>query len=291
MRLLIDAQDLIGLILRHDPASPAEFDAWMRRRGGYLVLSGTNVVEASVFLLESGRSGELGNLVRAIANIPHCFLKELGVFVEELGGALVAFGRGKEPLAVDPYVAKWSDTLGVSLGKSYASGGILEAVTHLWRTAPETLRHFHRYQEIIAEDATAESSVVENDAALPDAAKQHFTGHIERQLRLHGFILPSGGAVRFADWVHSDPLRCPGLRLAYEVNRAILSRPEKSPAEDSLRGLGHVNAIPYVDGVTVGGTLFEVCRSVSRSLRDLQPAVSYHSRIFPNLRSVMDEWP
>jgi len=70
---IIDAQDLIGLIQRHDPASPAEFDAWIRSRGGYLVLTGTNVVEASVFLRESGRSserrGELGSLLRAVANL------------------------------------------------------------------------------------------------------------------------------------------------------------------------------------------------------------------------------
>ncbi len=146
MRLLLSAHDLIAVFERSDPVSPEQLDARLRSCGGCLVLTGTNVVEASVCLLEAGKSMQLRSMLRAMADLPLSHLKELAIFVEELGGGLVAFGRAREPLTADPYVAKWSDTLGVSLGKSYSSQGIFETVAHLWRTAPETLRHFHRYQ-------------------------------------------------------------------------------------------------------------------------------------------------
>src|SRR3989304_4486984 len=215
-RLLLDAYDLIALSERGEPVSPKQFDLWLKSHDGCLVLTGTSVVEASVALFAAGKASELRVLVQTVTAVPVCYLKEIAIFVEELGGALIAFGRGKEPLTVDPYVAKWSDTLGISLGKSYVSQGIAETVTHLWRTAPEALRHFHRYQEILAEELAPEASAMEALAAPLDFASQQFERYIERQLKLHGFALPPAGISAFSNWGYSNPLRCPGLRLAFE---------------------------------------------------------------------------
>ncbi|MBI2818875.1 MAG: hypothetical protein HYX73_02760 [Acidobacteria bacterium] len=291
MRLLLSADDLIALYERSEPITPEQFKAWLQSRDGCLVLTGTSVVETSVALLEAGKASELRGLVQTVTAVPVCYLKEIAIFVEELGGALIAFGRGKEPLTVDPYVAKWSDTLGISLGKSYVSQGIAEIVTHLWRTAPEALRHFHRYQEILAEELASEPSALAANAAPRDFALQQFERYTERQLKLHGFALPQAGISVFASWVYSNPLRCPGLRLAFELNQEVVKHANKEPAETGLRGLGHIHAIPYVDGITLQRPLFEHCQSVSRSLQRVDPTMDYGDRTFANLRSVLDQWP
>lgn len=291
MRLLLSADDLIALFERKEPIPPERFQSWLRDRQGCLVLTGTNVVEASVALLEAGRRTALQHLLQAIAEVSVCCLKEMAIFVEELGGAVVAFARGKEPLQVDPYVAKWSDTLGISLGKSYASQGTFETVTHLWRTAPEALRHFHRYQEILAEEMTVESSASEADVAIAEPSLQQFERYAERQLKLHGFSLPASRRSAFANWVYANPQRCPGLRLSFEVNQLLPQPTASHAAEADLRGLGHIHAIPYVDAITLGPPLFESCRSVSSLLQQQNPALPYTSRIHPHLQSVLRQWP
>lgn len=291
MRLLLDASDLIALSERGEPVSPKQFELWLKSHDGCLVLTGTSVVEASVALFEAGKASELRGLVQTVTTVPVCYLKEIAIFVEELGGALIAFGRGKEPLKVDPYVAKWSDTLGISLGKSYVSQGIAETVLHLWRTAPEALRHFHRYQEILAEELAAEPSALEANAAPLDLALQQFERYTERQLKLHGFSPPPAGISAFASWVYSDPLRCPGLRLAFELSQEVVKRANKEPAETALPGLGHIHAIPYVDGITLQRPLLEYCQSVSRSLQRGDLTIDHGGRIFANLRAVLRQWP
>ena len=291
MRLLLSADDLIALFERNEPIAPEQFYAWLKSRAGCLVLTGTSVVEASASLLEAGRRTALQSLLRAVANVPVCYLKEIAIFVEELGGALVAFGRGKEPLKVDPYVARWSDTLGISLGKSYSSQGILETVTHLWRTAPEALRHFHRYQEILAEDFADEPPAPELDVSFTEPSLQRFARYLERQLKLHGFAHSQSRTRAFASWVYSSPLRCPGLRLAFEVNQELLKQGGKAPADPTLRGLGHLHAIPYVDAITLLPPLLEYCQSISSALQQRNPVVPYAGRIHPNLQSVRQQWP
>ena len=287
MRVLLDAPDLIALFQRSDPLSPEQFEAWLHAREGTMVLTGTNVAEASALLLDAGKSSELRSLLRAVAAMPVCFLKEIAVFVEELGGALVAYGRGREPPPVAPYVTKWTDTLGISLGKSYASQSIPDTIAHLWRTAPEALRHFHRYQEILAEDSAADVSSLPPSAAGPHRAEAHFARYVERQLKLHGFALPPLGTAEFANWVYASPRRCPGLRLAFEVSRALIASGEMVASEGQLGGLGHLHAIPYVEAITMAGRLFRHCRAVSERLRQATAGVDYCGRIFPDLKSLL----
>ena len=289
MRLLLDAKDLIALFVQGEPVSQSELKEWLQARGGSLVLTGTNVSQAAVLLLKAEKAAELRSMLGAIDALPVCYLKELVVFVEELGGALVAFGGGREPLSVDPYVAKWTDTLGVSLGKSYASQGIFESVTHLWRTAPDALLHFHRYQEILAEEQVAGKADAPSSPALETGPNResHFARHLYRQLRLHGFVLPPSRTTAFANWVYENPRRCPGLRLTYEVGRKLAAAEQTAAPDPDLHGLGHLNANPYVDRVTLSDQLYRHCRAVSEQLRSAYPDADYFGRLSPNLISVL----
>jgi hypothetical protein len=289
VRLLLDAKDLIALFVQGEHVSQPQFKEWLEARGGSLVLTGTNVSQAVVLLLEAEKSAELRGMLGAIAALPVCYLKEIAVFVEELGRALVAFGRDREPLSIDPYVAKWTDTLGVSLGKSYASQGIFESVTHLWRTAPEALLHFHRYQEILSEEQVVGKAVTPSSPTLEAGPNResHFARHLERQLKLHGFTLPLSKTTAFADWVYANPRRCPGLRLAYEVGRELAAAERTVAPDTGLHGLGHLNAIPYVERATLGDQLYRHCRSVSGQLRSAHPDADYSGRLFPNLISAL----
>jgi hypothetical protein len=76
MRLLLDAKDLINLVVHRTPVSLVDFSNWLNQRSAKLVLTAMNVSELVAPLKEGGDFLEIRVLLQAMERSPVCYLRE-----------------------------------------------------------------------------------------------------------------------------------------------------------------------------------------------------------------------
>lgn len=74
----------------------------------------------------------------------------------------------------------------------------------------------------------------------------------------------------FGRWVYENPLRCPGLRLSYEMYHELSANLGDSPKDSDIPDFAHINAIPYVDAATLDRRMLHYFRRVVSKLRTLK---------------------
>lgn len=93
---------------------------------------------------------------------------------------------------------------------------------------------------------------------------------------------------QLADWIYENPSRCPGHRLAYDVRQELMNNLTENISENDISDLAHVEAVPYIDAVTMDGNTADLCHRVSKRLGKKHPSIRYEQRIFSKLKDLLD---
>ena len=206
----------------------------------------------------------------------------------EIRSAKKCFDRAIEYRAVNPYVERWDETAFVGPSPLKGIGNLDDIVLTIWREHP---RH------LIFPTALAEGLRIrfreQRDLKPPNrkSLKQLFTDDVMGNLADYLNVGVEQNAKSFADWVYSDPRRCPGFRLHFEAYHEFLANTRDVPDDNDIPDCAHIYAIPYVDAITFDRRWRGYCTGIAKKLRKLVPGLNYADKIHPNLKAILQAYP
>ncbi len=285
-RILLDASSLIDL--EHGkPVSYDELDRLLRENHARLILTYTNVLE---FAAPFGRTGDrvaLRDRLQQVERLPVGYLREGAIKVAELKEAVKAFSKGIECAPIDPRGKRWDETLvlegpspmGLPLNQSLydlvsmalAKGNVIRQAKELW--GPKLARGY------------AQKRVDKQKAKWPD--KEAFQAEVSGELACNSIPVAQKSLAAFAEWIYSNPTRCPGFRLAYEWHQEWMKDSTQPFKWNNIPDRAHVLALPYVDAITMDHNTADLCRRVITRWKKTFPAINYDERIFTSLKDLL----
>jgi hypothetical protein len=290
MRILLDSRDLIDLLEHQQPTTAVEFDAYLRAGNHQIVQCFTNVRELCGPLGAGAEFLRVRPFLQALDQMPHACLKEAMIVAFELQSAVDAFNAHVEYRDYSPYVNRWDFVLGREdpVTANWPGLRLDDIVYFMSRARPDI---FTPQDQHLA----ALRAVFDGDRILLRAgrlpARQNFKGSIGKHAATHGIHLPDGHENEFAEWVYSNPNRCPGLRLAHELYRAVLANYGDQPEVGDFSDWALIYAIPYVDAITLDRRMRHYCASASRKMFRFGAAHNYNDRVYENVAFLMAQDP
>jgi Protein of unknown function (DUF2442) len=285
IKVLLDASSLIDLE-RGRTVSWDDFETALRQHHARLVLTRTNVLQFAAGGLKSGDFLELRSTLQQIERLPHSYLGEGRVLFGELKEAVTAFTEHREFAAINPFVKRWDETLvvdGPSRLAEFVNQRLDDLVYLLWRTGSLSLNEKKWFEPI--------EKQFEEDRKLPEADRKswrkHFPKSVGWHLRMFSIPFPPDKVEELADWIYDNPVRCPGIRFAYDWRQELMSNVTEKISENDIPDRTYVLSIPYVDAITTDANNAALCRSVSRRLSKQNSSVQYESRIFASLKGLL----
>jgi hypothetical protein len=285
-QVLLDASSLIDL--EHGrPLSFTELEAVLRTRHAQLVLTRTNVLEFSAAVSKTGDFLSLRRLLQQIERLPVTYLREAGITVSELREAVEAFTEHREFRRINPYVRRWDETLvleGSSPAEALVNQRLDDLVHILWKHGALSVTS-RRWGRLLQDQFKA-------DRRLPrqvrKAIRKNFPMALRRHLVQFSILFPVRKTNQLAEWIYENPTRCPGHRLAYDVRQELMNDLTKTVTANDISDLAHVEALPYVDAVSMDRRTADLCRRVIKRLRRAHPDIRYERRIFSSLSDLLD---
>ena len=190
------------------------------------------------------------------------------------------------------YVTRWDHTLLLIPGQQRGAADNLvnlrldEIIDMIRHGRPDIFappqRHLARLQQDFQEQRAALQA-----GKLPTSLN-HFIGSLQRYATRRHLRLPNGREEEFGEWVYADAGRCPGIRLHHETYRKLLANCQDIPEVGDFSDLAHVFAIPYVEAATLDNRMREYCSQASRQLLAAGLTFDYRTRLYSNLRELMD---
>jgi hypothetical protein len=281
--LLVDAKDLISLIEHDTPMSSNDFIRWSNDRDLKLVLSFTNVSEFSEPLRRTDDLLYMRSILQKVGALPVMCLRESLIEVSELENAIIAFNAGADPKRHDPFVSRWDETF-ANRGEKAPAEMIVNYRLDLMvfdLLGPDARRTTRKLEVL---------SAIRSDRAIPKAERlsprRSLTAALERMVNYWQLSQPNAGFEAFGKWIYSEPARCPGSRLAWEVFHALVANKSDALEESDLSDNAHIPAIPYVDYATLDRRMTGYCKVVSKRLGKVNPDCDYVNGSFEVLPSL-----
>ncbi len=155
--------------------------------------------------------------------------------------------NGEDYRDIDPYVQRFDYTVdlnGPPSTKDFLNYPLAEIVwdLHSHDALGGLDRFAHKLKETFAADRALHPK---------PSLKKHFTTLIERNLKLHRVNGPNGNIKSFANWIYSNPARCPSQRLGYEVWHMMIKNVQDEPTPSDMEDFCHLDCLPYVDFMTL----------------------------------------
>jgi hypothetical protein len=213
--------------------------------------------------------------------------RQLGSLAAE-AGVLHAYNSGTEYQGCSVYANRWDDT--------FTPPGQHSAASHLVNLRLDDIVYFlvRSRQNVFGQPAghlEALRTLLEQDRALLRAgqapARQNFVLSVNRHAARWHLHLPEGHKDDFARWIYATPNRCPGLRLAHETYRQLMSNYGDVPELGDFSDFAHVYAVPYCEAITLDRRMRHYCSVASRKLCRMGCDTDYRVRLHENLASVM----
>jgi hypothetical protein len=284
MNLLADARDLIELVERACPATVAEMGNFLREHNHEFVFSFTNIRELVSTLAINGDFLRVRPWLQSLENVPHLYIQEALIPKLELDAALDFFNGGVLR-APEVFVRRWDGTL---VPPPEGRGAEVEQLVNvrlddliywIYRARPMVFAPSERHLQTLRRQ-------FEEDRRALRAGEAPSREHFRRSIRKHSagrLRLPEGREDEFADWIHEDPGRCPGLQFGHEVYRALMENLNDVPETGDFSDMAHVYAVPYVQSATLDRRMRHYCRVGSRRLLARGGVLNYSERIYDNL--------
>ena len=204
-------------------------------------LSSNSINKYSIF--------ELLNKLEKLAPIE--WINAQRIYPLELLAAKEAFSNNCEYKDINPLVQRFDETLDINSNPStkyLIDRSIAETINRLLLASPPLLK------PIPVEEL---KKLYENDRVLrePPTLKIAFINTVNRHLNEHKINLSriitiglSENVATFAKWIYEDPLRCPSIRLGFEVyHKRLKNRTDVNFEQGDMNDFAHIDCIPYVD--------------------------------------------
>jgi len=287
LRILLDAKDLIDIVEHGRPIDSSALRQWLRHRSASAVLSFTNVSDFVGPAFEENKFPEMRLLLQSLETLPLVYMREGTIIEEELRAALAAYRTGREPSAVNPFVARWDET---AKWEGEAATKILVGMRldDLVYMARGTIQAYKRAAPILRRQ-------IEDERALPKheklSLKQIFVDGVSTRLIAHRIEAGGIDIESFGDWLWQMPGRCMGLRLHFEARHHLAKDHELRFQDGDIADFAHIAAIPYVDVVTVDKRIEDLVRKSLQTLRKSHLPTEPSCRVFRNVESLMRAYP
>ncbi|MBW2677878.1 MAG: hypothetical protein JRD49_09940, partial [Deltaproteobacteria bacterium] len=179
----------------------------------------------------------------------------------------------------DPYVHRFDFTVDLNAQpstKDYLNYPLAEIVWDLYSEgALGGLDRFaKKLKEVFAEDRALTTK---------PSPKKHFPTLIERNLKLHHVSGPNDDIKSFANWIYSNPARCPSQRLGYEVWHKMIKNVHDVPTPSDMEDFCHLECLPYVDFMTLDnrmrGYVSQACKAIQ---------TKYAENLYRNSTEIVD---
>ena len=277
MKVYFDSRDLIGILSRDDPTSPADLASTVGEKGWELVYSFVNICEITVTddLLETRRR------LQILEGLPHLYVMALPPLrCEEFRQAVTASDRAEEPVSTNPFVHRWHHTYTYPGQPDYqdmlVNYSLVDQVLPILVRNPDVCRnlpwHADSLQGSVKQGRTS--------SGLVRRSRVRFENTVKAALSECALPIPSVGLAKFAKWVHSSPARCPGWRLFEETYLEFCTNVKDDVKLGDLSDYSHVSCLPYVDAITLDRRMAGYCRAAASRIERLRPNLDYVGRIY-----------
>lgn len=288
MRILPDAKDLINTVEHDEGVTFNDFERFLTQGNHALVLTSTNVLEFAASLSDTDDFLQMRSLLQKLEKLPLLYIKETTIPLEELRSAKTAYDSRTQYREIDPYVARWDETISM-VGEPAATeplvGLRLDEIIHMiWKRDRTALQFPKRSGELIRSHYEAKRKTTSAPRLL---AKKEFEKYVGRQFTYWGIDASETDVSALSNWVYSDPARCPGLHMYYDMCYELLGATKDKMKENDIQDFAYLYAIPYVDAITLDRRIRGYAASVAQRLKKLNPDVDYTNRLFQNFESVM----
>ncbi len=282
MLIYLDTRDLINLFERGEPISPSAFADRLASGEHKLVLSFYNIREISQPLFSGSATTVVTRVLNSIEEVPHLYIRLFELDIDELKEAARAFSAGQEYRQIQPF----ADRLDKSMEREPSGpfklllrASAAEIVfTCFWRS-PNILRQPSGTQGDFIQ-------LLQRDRERPvPSFREYLQSNFSKAIRWRslGSTVPNPHA--FIDWVSQNAERCPSLRLTHELYYQLVRDKTATLDPNDFPDLAHALAIPYVDLVTLDGTMREYAR---RACRDAN-APQWNAKICNDAKQVLDQ--
>jgi len=288
IRILLDTKDVIELVERSYPISPAKLSEWLEARDARLVLTSTNVLEFAEGFANTNDLLHARSMMQALEAMPVVYLHEALIEVDEIAAAIDAFNGSQEPTPHTPYVGRWDETLAIrgepAPGAMVVGYRLDMMIFDLWKTrGPDTEEHRRRWSR------RAKQAIID-ERTIPAARKlrprEALTRALEQKIAYWNLASPAD-RMAFGKWVYAKPSRCPGFRVAWEAFRLMVANVTDSPEDNDVWDNAHFPAVPYIDYVTLDRRMKGYCVDACTRITKHDAAVDYRERLYPNLAELL----
>lgn len=221
-------------------------DQFLRDGRHQLAVSYDTTVEISAPLLYPASKTSVMKLLNDLSRMPlvyaHADIRGL-----ELKEALDAFSSKREYQSISPYVNRFDEAIDLRAKPAthqFLNFPLAEIVWDLYIQGE--LQGLDRYGAQMKALVAADRSMKN-----PPSLKSHFAKVVERNLRDDGLSRPNVSIKQFANWVYDNPIRCPSVRLSYEVWHQIVKNKSDRLADSDMEDYQHLICLPYVDFMTL----------------------------------------
>jgi hypothetical protein len=289
-RLLLDTSDLINVLEHKRPITPDALENRLISRDAALVLTFTTVLEFVAPVVSTGDFLYFRPLLQRLEHMPILFLSNGHVPMQELKHAAEVFVGQAEYSSIDPYVQRWDETVqlpGESLLKQVVGLRIDEAVHMIWKSNPAAIsghvKHTGALRKVVKEDRSRRPAArVSQEENFPNTIRKHL-----QRSQIYGFVMPENRTEPFANWIYSDPRRCPGLRLSYDLYHSKLANIGDQPKSGDISDQSLAQCLPYVDAISVDRRTGAYLRDVCQRLETRNPALGYSAKIRSGLKEML----
>ena len=280
MRIYLDSKDIIDMLERSEPCSIEQFGNVLRVGSHELVLSLTTVIEISKPLLYKKATTNVMRLLYQIDESPHTFIHSSRIVPLELEEAVLAFGNDREYRSILPsFVNRFDIIVDLEANPStklYIKYSLAETVWDLYTHG--ALDGFDQYADKLRETFLADRMLNPRPSL-----KGNFVLAIKRASQAYGLKIPSDEIESFANWIYSDPSRCPSQRLGYELWHKMVCNIADIPEGSDLEDFLNIGCLPYVDVMTVDRRMYGYICQVAAST-----GITYDRKIFKNTQKILD---
>jgi hypothetical protein len=264
MLIYLDSKDHIELSEHLAIDVRSDFETTLCRGSHRLVFSLNNVLECCAPIVDRRRTVSVLRALRYLQSLPHVYIANCKIPMLALQAAVKAFTCGREYGMINPFVNRFDQVVSP-----------FEAPPtriYLHYTMENAIRDLFLVDATLFQPYTAEAMRLREvrtlDRSRSDYRQHHsnFKQTVARDLNLYRISFPRDSVDALAAWIWESPIRCPALRLGYEVYHKIL-RNVGDPGEDSdIPDFSHVDCAPYVDLITLDRRIRGYVRQVDDSI-------------------------
>ena len=214
MYVFVDTNTLINVFERNGNVTPDQLKGWLRSSDSHLVLTAATIFEYAAPIVTCPNVDLLDwcRRIQKLEGTPHIFLNS-SIIQMELTAAVQGFADCTEPLAIDPFVSRFHESLSPSPTPTsmwdnpqmLVNYRLDEQLYDIWRTHPYVFDPSQSPHEQFRED-------VENKRSTSQSSFKSFCNWINGKLSYHSVDAPSNLSL-FCKWLYDVPTRLPGARF------------------------------------------------------------------------------